>query len=106
MDRKTAPSSRLEVKTPRARHAWLAAAAGLLLWQGASAAPMADLDAWSAARAMGIGANIGNTLDNTTHWETGWGNPRITRAFVANLAKLGFKTVRLPVAWDTYARDG
>lgn len=67
---------------------------------------MTDLDAWSAARAMGIGANIGNTLDNTTHWETGWGNPRITRAFIANLAKLGFRTVRLPVAWDTYARDG
>lgn len=67
---------------------------------------MADLDAWSAAKAMGIGANIGNTLDNTTHWETGWGNPSITHAFIANLAKLGFKTVRLPVAWDTYARNG
>lgn len=67
---------------------------------------MADLDAWSAAKAMGIGANIGNTLDNTTQWETGWGNPRITREFVENLAKLGFKTVRLPVAWDVYAHDG
>jgi endoglucanase len=52
---------------------------------------------------MGIGANIGNTFDNTTKWETGWGNPPITREFIANLKKLGFKTVRVPVAWDTYA---
>ncbi len=72
----------------------------------AAPAPLADIDAWSAAKAMGIGANIGNTLDNTTTWETGWGNPRITKEFVENLAKLGFKTVRLPVAWDVYARDG
>ena len=71
-----------------------------------AAEPMADLDAWSAAKLMGVGVNIGNTLDNTTQWETGWGNPRITRKFVENLAALGFKTVRVPVAWDTYAKDG
>jgi endoglucanase len=68
--------------------------------------PMADLDAWHAARLMGMGVNIGNTLDNTSQWETGWGNPRITREYIDSLAALGFKTVRLPVAWDTYARDG
>ncbi|HEU5133562.1 MAG TPA: glycoside hydrolase family 5 protein [Steroidobacteraceae bacterium] len=65
-----------------------------------------DLDAWDAAKLMGLGANIGNTLENTTSWETGWGNPRITKEFVESLARLGFKTVRLPVAWDTYARHG
>ena len=48
---------------------------------------------------MGVGVNIGNTLDNTTQWETGWGNPRITKEYVESLAKLGFKTVRVPVAW-------
>ena len=69
-------------------------------------APIEDLDAWQAAKLMGTGVNIGNTLDNTTQWETGWGNPRITREYVQNLAALGFRTVRLPVAWDTYARDG
>ena len=70
------------------------------------AAPMADLTAWDAAKQMGIGVNIGNTLENTTQWETGWGNPRITKAYVERLAALGFKVVRLPVAWDTYAKDG
>ncbi len=55
---------------------------------------------------MSPGVNIGNTFDNTTTWETGWGNPRVTRGFVRELASLGFKTVRVPVAWDTYALNG
>jgi len=81
---------------------------GLFALAGAAhaAEPMADITAWDAARQMGIGVNIGNTLENTTNWETGWGNPRITQAYVESLARLGFKTVRLPVAWDTYAHDG
>jgi endoglucanase len=71
-----------------------------------AAAPIAGMNAWDTAKQMGIGVNIGNTLENTTHWETGWGNPRVTKEYVESLAKLGFKTVRLPVAWDTYAKDG
>jgi endoglucanase len=50
--------------------------------------------------------NIGNTLENITSWETGWGNPPISKEFIESLAHLGFKSVRLPVAWDTYAVDG
>ena len=65
-----------------------------------------DLDAWSAAKAMGVGINVGNTLENTATWETGWGNPLITKAYIDALAAQGFKTVRLPVAWDTYAKNG
>ncbi|HZU85083.1 MAG TPA: glycoside hydrolase family 5 protein [Polyangiaceae bacterium] len=67
---------------------------------------MAKLDAWTAAAQMSPGINIGNTLENTAAWETGWGNPAITRRFVESLSRLGFKTVRLPVAWDTYAVAG
>lgn len=65
-----------------------------------------DLDAWTAANRMGVGINIGNTLENTAIWETGWGNPPITKDHIQLLAGLGFKVVRLPVAWDTYAHDG
>jgi endoglucanase len=68
--------------------------------------PMTELDAWTAASQMTPGINIGNTLDNTTQWETGWGNPPITEEYVRRLAALGFRTVRLPVAWDTYAVEG
>ncbi|HTV20825.1 MAG TPA: glycoside hydrolase family 5 protein [Polyangiaceae bacterium] len=68
--------------------------------------PLTELDAWAAVTRMSPGINIGNTLENTTTWETGWGQPLITQDFVAHLARLGFHTVRLPVAWDTYAVDG
>jgi endoglucanase len=69
-------------------------------------APVADIDAWTAASQMEIGVNIGNTLENTTTWETGWGNPPITKEFVQSLAAHGFGVVRVPVAWDTYAHNG
>jgi endoglucanase len=65
-----------------------------------------SLDARSAVARMTPGINIGNTFDNTYQWETGWGSPRITREYIESLAGLGFKTVRLPVAWDTYAEKG
>lgn len=64
------------------------------------------VDATKMAVAMGFGANIGNTLENTTSWETGWGQPLITQAFINGMASHGIKTVRVPVAWDTYANNG
>jgi endoglucanase len=67
---------------------------------------MTELDARTAVPLMSPGINIGNTLENTTAWETGWGNPIITKEFVESLAHLGFRTVRLPVAWDSYAVHG
>ncbi len=67
---------------------------------------MRELTATELAKEMGWGINIGNTLENTTHWETGWGQPIITHEFIQGLAAKGVKTVRLPVAWDTYARGG
>lgn len=82
------------------------AAEGPALVASKETVPMADIDAWTAASKMIPGTNIGNTLENTTTWETGWGNPLITREYVQSLAKLGFKSVRIPVAWDTYAVDG
>ena len=68
--------------------------------------PMTEIDAWAAVPRMSPGTNIGNTLENTTQWETGWGNPPITEEYVRSLAALGMKTIRVPVAWDTYAVDG
>src|SRR6266545_4696669 len=67
--------------------------------QPSARASTADLDAWSAAKTMGLGVNIGNTLENTATWETGWGNPPVTKEYIRGLAALGFKTVRVPVAW-------
>ena len=67
---------------------------------------MTAVDAWTAVDLMTPGINIGNTLENTVTWEIGWGNPPITKEYVQTLKRLGFKSVRLPVAWDTYADNG
>jgi endoglucanase len=64
------------------------------------------VNAVEMARDMGVGTNIGNTLENTTVWETGWGQPLISQAFINGIASRGIKTVRIPVAWDTYATAG
>jgi endoglucanase len=64
------------------------------------------VDAVAMAKAMGFGTNLGNTFDNTTSWETGWGQPLVTQAFINGIASRGIKTVRVPVAWDTYAKNG
>jgi endoglucanase len=65
-----------------------------------------SVDAATMAKGMGFGTNIGNTLENTTTWETGWGQPLITQAYIDGMASRGIKTVRVPVAWDTYATAG
>ena len=67
---------------------------------------MTELDAWAAVPRMSPGINIGNTLENTTEWETGWGQPLISQAFIQGIAQRGIKTVRVPVAWDTYSTGG
>ena len=77
--------------------------------QGGSAGKLQEgepVDAEAMVPDMGFGANIGNTLENTNIWETGWGQPNITREFIDGMASRGIKTVRVPVAWDTYATNG
>ncbi len=48
---------------------------------------------------MGVGWNLGNTLD-ATGGETSWGNPITTKAMIDMVAAKGFKTMRLPVTWQ------
>lgn len=62
---------------------------------------------------MGLGWNLGNTLDaydfNDTHdgsdwkyWETYWGQPQTTPELMQMLNKAGFGTVRVPVTWGMH----
>ena len=51
--------------------------------------------------AMQPGWNLGNTLD-ATPTETSWGNPLVTEEFIQQIAAQGFKSIRIPVTWDTY----
>jgi len=72
-------------------------------------APIPDNPATAFVRDMGIGVNIGNTLDainnhvsDTPAGESGWGNPPITREFIRALKNYGYTTIRLPVTWAEY----
>lgn len=73
---------------------------------GSGAGTGDGVDAAALAKTLVLGANIGNTFDNTTTWETGWGEPLVTQAYINGMASHGIKLVRVPVAWDTYAVNG
>lgn len=53
---------------------------------------------------MGIGWNLGNSLDgfnegSSVAGETGWGNPIVTQELIQAVKGYGFSTVRIPVTW-------
>lgn len=61
---------------------------------------------------MGVGWNLGNTLDaiDTSlpgnlapeKYETCWGNPVTTKAMVDKIKDAGFKTIRIPITWGPH----
>ncbi len=57
---------------------------------------------------MGMGFNIGNTLEVPANQggPTGWGNPLPSQAYVDSIKAAGFSTVRLPTAWFSHVKDG
>jgi len=68
-----------------------------------------DKTATEMVRDMGIGWNLGNTLEacNTTGtlpniqaYETFWGNIVTTQAIIDGIKASGFNSVRIPVAWS------
>ena len=46
------------------------------------------------------GINLGNTLEST------WGYPPPTKALIDSIAKVGFKTLRVPCAWNFNSTNG
>ena len=65
---------------------------------------------------MGIGINLGNTMEATGDWitgntvtsyETAWGSPVITKDMIQGYRDEGFGVVRIPVAWSNLmSKDG
>ncbi len=57
---------------------------------------------------MGMGINIGNTMEvpASAGGPTGWGNLFPTAEYVKSLKDAGFGTVRIPCAWDSHASNG
>ena len=54
---------------------------------------------------MGMGFNIGNSME-VPNDPTGWGNPFPTQALLDSVKAAGFRTVRIPCAWDSHAPGG
>ena len=61
----------------------------------------------SYVNAMQPGWNLGNTFDsfNTNDPtnngdETAWGNPQVTKDFIKEIRKQGFKSIRIPITWS------
>lgn len=68
---------------------------------------MRDLSTQEVIKEMGIGINLGNTLEATgvsgtkvTTFETCWGSPVITAQMIEGYKNAGFGVVRIPVAWS------
>jgi endoglucanase len=71
-------------------------------------------NAMTLASKMGLGWNLGNTLEATsglnangtyTASETLWGNPITTQTFMNGVKAAGFNTVRIPCSWSGYIVD-
>ena len=49
---------------------------------------------------MGVGWNLGNTLDAKNSDKTAWGNPETTKEMIDAIRAKGFKTIRVPITWQ------
>lgn len=78
---------------------------------------MRDMTTMELTKDMGLGINLGNTLESFGDWidqwgdgtvksyETAWGSPEITQEMIEGYAKEGFGTLRVPVAWSNMMGD-
>lgn len=71
---------------------------------------MRDMTTTEIVKDMGLGINLGNTLESCGSWinssndvsgyETAWGSPIITEEMIKGYAECGFGVLRIPVAWS------
>ncbi len=66
-----------------------------------------DMTAMDIVYDMGLGWNLGNTLEATGSnattvyaFETSWGNPFTTEKMIEGVKAAGFDSIRIPVAWS------
>ncbi|WP_029034432.1 cellulase family glycosylhydrolase [Salinimicrobium terrae] len=63
---------------------------------------MRDMTSVQLSDEMGIGWNLGNSLE-AIGGETAWGNPVVTERLIDSVKAAGFNTVRIPVAWSKFS---
>ncbi|MFC2138725.1 cellulase family glycosylhydrolase [Bacteroidota bacterium] len=62
---------------------------------------MRDLTCVELSEKMGVGWNVGNSLE-ATGGETSWGNPLINQRLIDSVEAAGFNAIRIPVAWSSH----
>ena len=85
-----------------------ALAASMLTSLPASAEDTAKPDKLELIKAMGIGWNLGNTLDTNGKGnlsETSWGNPVTTKEMIDFVHEQGFTSIRIPVTWGYHMSE-
>ena len=74
--------------------------------QALSGDTLKNADTEAILEDMGLGWNLGNSLDATggsgLDTETSWSNPKTTQALIDKVKSLGFNTVRVPVSWGKH----
>lgn len=75
---------------------------GVLARAATSTSSFQDLNQQQITEAMGVGYNLGNSLEASkggTPSETEWGNPKLTEQFVLAAKSAGFQSIRIPVSY-------
>jgi endoglucanase len=62
---------------------------------------ISSLTSFEFSQDMLPGWNVGNSLE-AIGGETAWGNPLISQRLVDSVKAVGFKTIRIPVAWSKF----
>lgn len=73
-----------------------------------NAMPFRELTPEQVVAEMGVGINLGNTLDGHSGFtpnETSWQSVTTTKAYIKALHDAGYNTVRIPVTWGTMIDD-
>ena len=74
--------------------------------QALSGDTLKNADTEAILEDMGLGWNLGNSLDATggsgLDTETSWSNPKTTQALIDKVKSLGFNTGRVPVSWGKH----
>ncbi len=70
---------------------------------------MGEMSTMEIVKDMGMGINLGNTLESCGNWinsssvtnyETAWGSPVITQDMIKGYREAGYGVLRVPVAWS------
>lgn len=72
------------------------------------------IDAFDIVWEMGLGTNLGNTMESCGTWidpssvsnyETAWGAPITTQEMLTGMKEAGFSSIRIPVGWSNMMSD-